>query len=103
MKNPLNLSIGDKVIVSQHVEFYYNLNNVKELHKIAKYPSEYIITGVTRKAVGKYHPGGYCMDLDGGYHEPATFTASEYYTVYECKKDIGDKPIYVLPEDMDKV
>lgn len=107
--NPLNLKIGDVVIAKQSSFVDYDENGNRVVFKsnrldkaiAGKMPMLYpycFVTGIKRKALGKYiqgSPGGF-----GDDYEPPELIVSSYVLFYECRERIDSKPFLVHPDDL---
>ena len=99
-KNPLGLQIGERVNARQTVTVEYDEEDNKRLLPF-DFDATCLVTGVVRKALGKYEKASHYRSLDGDEYEPAYLKVSEYVTLYECKVNITDKPFLVHPDDIE--
>ena len=104
------MKLGQRVKFKNIVSFDYNEHNIKCVNKISTNKcycgNEGIIIRKTRKATGVYHRsyGGRGMTIDGyDEFEPAYLDVKEWYIVYEIAYNINNKPVLVLPEDIQSI
>lgn len=101
--NPLSLKLGQVVTIKSYSKVDYDEHGNKIVHKISTKPKLVVITGVVKKALGKYNNGHYGhfngTELEADY-EQASLTVSKYIWLYETRCQINSPARLVSPEDI---
>ena len=96
--NPLNLSLGDKICATHHVTVEY-IGNSKLIVKNGLPDAVLTVTGIKRKATGRYKEG-YRSTLDMSEYESGSLVDRKYHTLYEAKQSIESDTLLIQPEDI---
>lgn len=96
--NPLDLSIGQRVLVNGRAYMYYDESN-NRLVGIQKKPEAlcYVLQCV-RRAEGKYVKG--CPATEWGDYEQAQLKVSKYVHLYVCAESLTSKSFLVHPSSI---
>lgn len=95
--NPLNLSIGDKVISTAKSVVSYDHEGLKghERYSVGVHRPCFVV-GIKRRALGKYIKGRGAWDD----YEQASMKVSKYILFYECRERINSPIFLVHPDDI---
>ncbi len=98
-KNPLNLSIGDRVRVS-HISIVTYVDDKKVVEKIAN-DKVLTITGSKVKCTGTYEDGQQHQTMDGEFdYEPPRLKVDKRIRFYLCKERFDSQEVMVHPDDI---
>jgi len=99
--NPLSLKLGQLVTIKSYSKVDYDKSGNKILHKIPSKPKLVVITGVVKKALGKYNKG-YTTYFNGDAedYEQASLSVSKYIWLYETREQINSPARLVHSEDI---
>lgn len=100
--NPLSLNLGQLVTIKQYSKVEYDESGNKIVQKIASKPKLVIITGVVKRALGKYNKGYSSSSslYESGDYEQASLSVSKYVWLYETREQINSPARLVSPEDI---
>lgn len=92
--------IGDIVAVKATTVMEYNEKNYRRPVKYqCKEVHNMFVCGRVRKHEGTYSKAMSFQSFDYDY-TPPTFTTTKHHWLYECRKEINNKPVLVAEEDM---
>lgn len=87
----LTRHVGQAVIVTHETVLAYEGNVRKHVRIPVKEPNA-IITGMVKRALGKY--------VRGGYDDQAYLKVDKYVWLYECRRSLTGKSFLVDPSDI---
>lgn len=98
--NPRGLRLGDRVIAKQVCTVAYAELDRRLFFNGPARPC--FVTGVVKKALGKYVAGNQGLSLNGCEpdYDPPYLKVSCYIWLYECRTSITSKPFLVHPNDI---
>lgn len=102
--NPLDLTIGDKVLILAVSDVDYDEHGNRIVFKDdLPEPKEMMVVGVKRKGLGQYlkgSPGGYSGVDDLNDPMAPELKVSKYVWFYECREKLTSKTVLVDAKDI---